>query len=96
MNTTLSKCPRSRTAIMTVSGRYWDAMDPRPEWVWMPDVSHGLEIPRFNGQTSYLVTVASHLLRRHRKQRDHVLHGRHAAADAFGGALKALRLVHNV
>jgi hypothetical protein len=63
MNTTSSKCPRSRTAIMTASGRYWDAMDPRPEWVWMPDVSHGLEIPRFNNQTAYPVTVASHLLR---------------------------------
>jgi len=56
-------CPRSRTAIMTVSGRYWDAMDPRPEWVHMPDVAHGLEIPRFNNQTSAPITVASHLIR---------------------------------
>lgn len=61
--TTPTKCPRSRTAIMTVSGRYWDAMDPRPEWVHMPDVAQGLLIPRFNNQTSVPVTVASHLLR---------------------------------
>jgi hypothetical protein len=56
-------CPRSRTAIMTVSGRYWDAMAPRPEWVHMPDVAHGLECPRFNNQTSTPITVASHMIR---------------------------------
>lgn len=58
-----TRCPRSRTAIMTVSGRYWDVMDPRPEWVWMPDVARGLGCPRFNLQTIEPITVASHLIR---------------------------------
>lgn len=58
-----TRCPCSRTAIMTVSGRYWDVMDPRPEWVHMPDVAHGLLCPRFNNQTTVPVTIASHLLR---------------------------------
>lgn len=54
----------SKTAVMTVSGRFFDALNPRVEDVDLGDVAHGLaRIPRFNGQTTRPVPVDEHCIR---------------------------------
>jgi hypothetical protein len=49
---------------MTVSGRFFDPFNPRPEDVDLGDVAHALGIiPRFNGHTTRPIPVAEHLMR---------------------------------
>lgn len=54
----------SKTAIMTASGRFFDPMAPRVEDVNLHDIALALgRIPRFNGHTKRVITVAEHSLR---------------------------------
>lgn len=54
----------SKSAVMTVSGRFFDPLNPRAEDVDLGDVAHGLaRIPRFNGQTTRLIPVDEHSMR---------------------------------
>jgi len=55
--------PNTPTPVMLVTGEYFDHLAPDPSVINLDVLEHGLQAPRFNGQTLRPITIAEHSLR---------------------------------